>query len=309
VGAGAEWVVLPEFFTTAMAFDERMLGTARPLDGEPARLLVALAARHGITLGGSFLAIHPDGLVRNTFVLAGPEGVLGTHDKDLPTMWENCYYEPGHDDGVIETPAGAVGAAVCWELIRSRTVRRLRGRVRMVVGGSCWWDAPENLPPGSLWRLVHEQNARLVARAVPKLARLLGVPVVHANWCGRIDGRWALGTRYLTRYVQSACVADAGGRVLARRGPEQGPGVVSAEVELRDPAPAGEVPRSFWLHRENRYPHWRLVWSQQNRHGRRYRARTGAARAQPGAPLAHTRPVSAGARPGAPPPRERAGAA
>ena len=41
--AGAEWVVLPEFFTTAMAFDDRMLGTARRIDGEPAELLCRLA--------------------------------------------------------------------------------------------------------------------------------------------------------------------------------------------------------------------------------------------------------------------------
>jgi predicted amidohydrolase len=281
VAEGAEWVVLPEFFTTAMAFDERMLGTARPLDDEPSRLLCDLAARQGITVGGSFLAIHADGIVRNTFVLAGPDGVLGTHDKDLPTMWENCYYEPGDDDGLIETPDGSVGAALCWELIRSQTARRLRGRARLVVGGSCWWDVPDNLPGRWLWRLVHDQNMRICDRAVPLLARLVGAPVVHANWCGRTDGRWALGTPYVTRYVQHACIVDAAGRELARRGPEEGPGVITAEVELGAPAPSGSIPGSFWLHPENRLPHWRLMWWHQNAHGRRYRARTGAA---PGIP-------------------------
>jgi predicted amidohydrolase len=278
---GADWVILPEFFTTAMAFDDRMLGTARPLDGEPTRLLCDLAARHGITVGGSFLAIHADAVVHNTLVLAGPDGVLGTHDKDLPTMWENCYYEPGGDDGLIETPDGTVGAAVCWELIRSQTARRLRGRVRLVVGGSCWWDVAENLPGAPLWRLVHDQNLRICDRTVPLLARLVGAPVVHANWCGRIEGRWALGTRYVTRYVQHACIVDASGRELARRTADEGPGIITAELELGDPAPLGAVPRSFWLHPENRLPHWRLMWWLQNVHGRRYRERTGAARGNP----------------------------
>jgi predicted amidohydrolase len=278
-GEGAEWVILPEFFTTAMAFDERMFGTARPIDGEPAQLLARLASEHGIVVGGSFLAAHPDGQIRNTFVLAGPDGVLGSHDKDLPTMWENCWYEPGHDDGVIDSPAGPVGAAVCWELIRSQTARRLRGRVRMVVGGSCWWDVAENLPGQRLWQVVQRQNVELCRRTVPKLARLLGVPIVHANWCGEIDGRWALGTRYVSRYVQEASIVDATGRILARRGAGEGPGVITADVDLREPAPSGEIPRSFWLHRENRLPQWRLMWWFQNQHGRRYRRRTGAAKA------------------------------
>ncbi len=277
---GADWVVLPEFFTTAMAFDERMLGTARPVDGEPSRLLLDLAARHGITIGGSFLAIHPDGAVRNTFVLAGPDGVLGMHDKDLPTMWENCYYEQGADDGVISTPEGRVGAALCWELIRSQTARRLRDRVRMVVGGSCWWDVAENLPGRALWRAVQRQNLRLCRRTVPTLARLLGVPVVHANWCGQTDGRWMLGSRYLTRYVQEASIVDASGQLLASRRFGDGPGVITAEVELAEPSPSQEIPSSFWIHPENRQPHWRLLWWAQNAHGRRYRIRTGAARVE-----------------------------
>lgn len=281
VARGAEWVVLPEFFTTAMAFDERMLGSARTLTGEPAQLLCNLAERHGITVGGSFLAIHSDGIVRNTFVLAGPGGVLGTHDKDLPTMWENCYYEPGDDDGVIDTPEGPVGAAVCWEFIRSSTALRLRGRVRLVVGGSCWWDVPANLPGGPVWRRLHDQNLRLCDRAIPTFAGLVGVPVVHANWCGRTEGRWALGTRYVTRYVQDARIVDASGRELARRPADRGAGVITAEVDLHEPTPSAEIPRSFWIHRENRLPHWRLFWWLQNRHGRRYRKRTGAARGTP----------------------------
>ena len=147
----------------------------------------------------------------------------------------------------------------------------------MVVGGSCWWDVAENLPGQALWRIVQRQNLALCRRTVPTLARLLGVPVVHANWCGDIDARWALGTRYVSRYVQEACIVDATGRVLARRGADEGPGVIAADVEIGEPAPSGGIPSSFWLHPENRQPHWRLMWWLQNQHGRRYRRRTGAA--------------------------------
>ena len=43
-------------------------------------------------------------------------------------MWENCYRVGGSDDGMIDAEGVPVGAAVCWELMRTQTVRRLRGR-------------------------------------------------------------------------------------------------------------------------------------------------------------------------------------
>jgi predicted amidohydrolase len=271
VRQGARLVVLPEFFTSAMAMHRHLLEAPRSIEGEPTRLLRDLARRHGILVGGSFLAIHPDAEVRNTFVLVGPDGVVGMHDKDLPTMWENCYYAPGHDPGILETPLGAVGVALCWEFVRSQTVRRLRGRVRLVIGGSCWWDVPYNLPPRRFWNAVHEQNLRLWRQTLPTFARLVGAPVVHASWCGDIEGKWALGTRYVTRYVTDAAIVAADGAILAQRGPDEGPGVIIADLELGDPQPQGEVPDHFWLHDILRTPHWRFFWWFQNIHGRLYR--------------------------------------
>ena len=93
-------------------------------------------------IGGSFLCRDPDGEVRNAFVLADRHGVVGRHDKDLPTAWENAFYIGGSDDGVIDAGDLSVGVAMCWELIRSQTARRLRGRVDVVVGGSNWVTFP-----------------------------------------------------------------------------------------------------------------------------------------------------------------------
>jgi len=59
-------------------------------------------------------------------------------------MWENCYYKGGHDDGVLDTPAGRVGVALCWELVRIQTLRRSIDKVDLVAGGSCWWDLPDS---------------------------------------------------------------------------------------------------------------------------------------------------------------------
>src|SRR3954471_7552837 len=91
--AGADWIALPEFFTTGVAFDERLADAALAPDGAALELMRDLAVRHGAAVGGSFLCRDGDGHVRNAYMLVGPDAeLLGRHDKDLPTMWENAFY-------------------------------------------------------------------------------------------------------------------------------------------------------------------------------------------------------------------------
>jgi Predicted amidohydrolase len=136
---GAKWVILPEFFPSAVAFAPNMLTAWRPLEGEPFQLMQKLAREFEGVIGGSFIARSGNDCL-NSFLLVFPSGEYFRHDNDIPTMWENCYYIGGQDDGVLKTPTGPVGVAVCWELIRSQTARRMQNRVDLIVGGSCWWD-------------------------------------------------------------------------------------------------------------------------------------------------------------------------
>ena len=144
--AGAKIIALPEFFTTGIGFVEALKDAALAPDGEATALLTTLARRHGALVGGSFLCRDPDGHVRNAYIAAGPNGVVGRHDKDLPTMWENSFYVGGADDGVFPNGDYDVGAAVCWELMRTGTVRRMRSRVDLVMTGSGWWSVPQWTP-------------------------------------------------------------------------------------------------------------------------------------------------------------------
>src|SRR5215212_11047733 len=125
---GAKWIILPEFFTTGAGFFPELAHRSLPPDGAATALLLSLARRHGALVGGSFLCRDADGHIRNAFFLASPEGIAGRHDKDIPTMWENRLYVGGGDDGVIRAGGLTFGAAVCWELMRSATAVRLRGR-------------------------------------------------------------------------------------------------------------------------------------------------------------------------------------
>jgi hypothetical protein len=90
-------------------------------------------------------------------------------------MWENSYYIGGSDDGVLATPAGPVGSALCWELIRSQTARRLVGKVNLDVGGSSWWDLRHPVPPKET---DYQALMRTLLRQAPgELARRVGVPM------------------------------------------------------------------------------------------------------------------------------------
>ena len=140
---GAGCIALPEFFTTGIGFVPELADRALAPDGEASRAApLPCTPAMARCVGGSFLCRDEDGEVRNAFLLADPGGELaGRHDKDLPTMWENAFYVGGNDDGVIDAGELTIGAALCWELMRTQTVRRLRGgsiwRSPVRAGGAC----------------------------------------------------------------------------------------------------------------------------------------------------------------------------
>lgn len=267
--AGAELIALPEFFTTGMGFAPELAHAALPPDGPAAELLQTLAARHQALVGGSFLCRDGDGQVRNAYMLATPRGIAGRHDKDLPTMWENAFYVGGSDDGVIEADGLSFGAAVCWELMRSATARRLRGRVDLVIGGSAWWSMPRYGAARSLERRLEAGNAATARRAAEWFATYVGAPVVHAAHSGplRCSMPW-MPFRYVGHMEGGAVICASDGTVLARREREEGEGFVVAAVEPGRVRPTREVPERFWLHRRGAVSSF--AWSYQRLHGRRW---------------------------------------
>lgn len=266
---GAEWIMLPEMFTSAAAFHEDMITAIRPLDGAPAKLLKDKATRHGVTVGGSFLAREGD-TVHNSFLLYQPDGSSYRHDKDQPTYWEACYYEDGNDDGVLHTPEGDIGVALCWEMIRSRTARRLRGRVQLLLAGSTWWTLPGEADTDHPYR---KANLEMVQQAAPRLARLLGVPVIHASHAGSFSGFDSPelpDVAYDSVYLGEAMICDAAGRILGRRPLQQGAGVVIADIDIPAvPQPAETVPDRFWLP-EQMPTEWKAAWTRWLPRGRDY---------------------------------------
>jgi predicted amidohydrolase len=266
---GAEWVILPEFFTTAMGFNRDMINAVSPADGKPMQMLKRLAAEHNGVAGGSFISHRGDDSY-NTFVLAFPDGTTFSHDKDQPTMWENCWYVGGKDDGVLDTPAGKVGVAMCWEMIRSRTPRRLLNRVDLVVGGSCWWALPEKSLPG-FPRTLDDRNIEILARTPGRLAGMLGVPLIHASHAGPLEGGLPMlpGFPYKSYFLGETQIVDGQGSILARMSRDEGEGFILADVDIgKKIEPSEPVPDRFWI--PDLPIQFRLIWAYQNWHGRRY---------------------------------------
>jgi predicted amidohydrolase len=263
--AGADCIVLPEFFPTGIGFVPELADAALRPDGEATELLRSLALRHGALVGGSFLCRDGDGEVRNAFLLATPDGeIAGRHDKDLPTMWENAFYTGGNDDGVMEAGDLTVGAAVCWELMRTQTVRRLRGRIDLALTGSGWWSLSDNWPLTK--RLERANHARAI-KAAETFALYVGAPVVHAAHAGDLECPmpWS-PLPYRGHFEGGARVCDAEGRVLACRDRHDGEGIAIADVEPGRREPLRQPPDSFWLH--DRGAVAAFAWNYQRLHGR-----------------------------------------
>ena len=247
---GAQWIVLPEMFTSACGFHEDMLKAIQPLNGPPLQLLKKLSKENNVVIGGSFLARHKVD-VFNTFVLVFPDGSVSQHNKDLPTYWENCYYKGGNDNGVLSTPIGNVGSALCWEFIRSKTAKRMLNNVKMVVGGSCWWTLPDDVDSdNSHW----DTNLKMIQDAPIRMARMLGVPVIHGSNTGEFEGYYSPelpDTPYNSYYLGETMIVDAHGKVLARRSKDQGEGIVIAEVQISDTSvPSENISEDFWIPKE-----------------------------------------------------------
>ncbi len=255
----AQWIILPEMFTTAAAFHPDMLGGIQPLEGPAAQMMLRLSRQGNSVIGGSFLASR-NGEVYNSFLLVFPDGRILRHDKDQPTYWENCFYRGGSDDGVLSTPIGEVGSALCWELIRSRTMRRLRGRVSLLLAGSCWWTLSDDVDADNPLRRA---NLTMLQQAPVHCAQMLGVPVVHASHAGSFDGFFSpdlADVPYQSTYLGEAMVVDADGAVLARRGAAEGAGLAVADVAIpRQPLPSLEIPEAFWMPGEMPEP-WKDSW-------------------------------------------------
>lgn len=64
--------------------------------------------------------------------------------------------------------------ALCWEMIRYNAVRRMSGKVDLILAGSCRWDIPMDALPER--NELRKYNQRLALEA----------PVMYIIMCGTV---------------------------------------------------------------------------------------------------------------------------
>ena len=225
----AELVLLPEFFTSAIGYSEQMLNVAI-LNDQVHSLISEWANRYKIIIGGSYISLENENAY-NLFELVFPNGETYRHKKDIPTQFENCYYTNGDKNNILTTPIGNIGVALCWEMIRYDTVKRMAGNVDFVLAGSCWWDLPEDAQIER--ESLRKYNQNLALETPVEFAKLLNVPVVHANHCGKVTAfNFPNADKQQTRqYVGAAQIINKNGYVIERRDFTEGESLIIADLE------------------------------------------------------------------------------
>ncbi len=231
VNEGAALVVLPElamtpFFAAEPAGSHD--GWAQPFDGELLTDIGRIAAERDVVIVLPFFELDPaTGDRHNSAVVLGPEGHISLVDRrglarntvrklhlaPGPGGDEREHFTPGNDLGIAKVGGVQVGTLICYDRRFPECWRELRALGADVVAVPVAGEGGDDVD-----FYVGELRTH---------ARENGVSVIAAN---KVGVETLPGSR--VRHYGESCVVDAEGTVIARRGGEEGPGVVVAEIDL-----------------------------------------------------------------------------
>ena len=127
VAAGARLLVLPECAIPGYMFGshEEALAYVEEIPGPSTEALERECARLELYVVCGLLERDGDAL-RNTAVLVGPDGLIGTYRKThLPFLGVDRFVVPGDTLPVFDTPLGRIGIEICYDLRFPEVTRTL----------------------------------------------------------------------------------------------------------------------------------------------------------------------------------------
>lgn len=210
---GADLVLLPELFATGYSVGPMLDEQAMTLDGEAMRAVRALVREYGLYVVWNFPERNGTSYYI-TSALIGPSGdVLGTYRKMHLFDGENEYFTSGDAFVVVDTPIGAIGLMICYDVEFPEVARSL-----MLNDADMLLISNANMHP---YARHHELYAQ--ARAMEN-----EIPVVICNRVGREPN---------LRFCGGSMAIDAKGNVLVQAGEQET--IVTIDVPLAhdlDPA-------------------------------------------------------------------------
>jgi hypothetical protein len=115
----------------------------------------------------------------------------------------------------------------------------------------CWYSMPTNWYglAGRWMRNEHEIYKQQSYALPQQVARLTGVPVVHAAHVGAVRCQTPLlpWVNWETEMVGETQICNQEGLILARLSLQDGEGFISASVELNTPQPLDAIQPRYWI--------------------------------------------------------------
>ncbi len=215
--AGAQLVVLPEYFPLIGASDTERLAAREVISHGPIQdFLSTMARQHGLWLIGGSLPLvsnNPDKM-RNTGLVFNSQGervarydkihLFGFH-KDDEYYDEAATIEAGDQVVTCDTPCGRMGLSICYDLRFAELYRRM-GEVNLIVLPAAFTETTGR----AHWEIL------LRARAIENQCYVVAAAQggLHPN------GRMTHG---------NSMIIDPWGKILARM--DKGEGVIMADFD------------------------------------------------------------------------------
>jgi predicted amidohydrolase len=214
----ADLLVLPELASTGYRFDSRdeALALSQPGDGEFVQFLLSQCEKLDLHLVAGFNE-REGGLLFNSSVLAGPNGVVGKYRKLHLFIDEKDIFEPGNLGlPVFDIGHCQVGMLVCFDWVFPEAWRML------ALAGAQVVCQPSNLV------LPYAQQAVPVHAMVNR---------IFAIMCNRTGAEKDL------EFTGQSIISDTRGKVLSRA-PEDSEAAAIVEIEVSDADDKQITPRN-----------------------------------------------------------------
>lgn len=226
--AGAKLVLLPELLPTGYGWTHTFWDAAESRTGKTVQWMCKISKLYSIYLGTSYLEAC-NGDFYNTFVLTDPNGnEAGRVRKRNIPAYEAFFYKGDKSSHVIKTEIGNIGVGICydsWFSFLPRMAQKEDFDLLLLPHSAPTPQKRNHIPQEHIDRFNND-----IKIAAERYSKLLGIPVVLSNKCGKFESSAPFGPYERTSFPGFSTISDSNGMVRAQLGNEEG--VIVEEVTI-----------------------------------------------------------------------------